>query len=69
MNTSFYTYATSGFGTMFAVLIIVSYLQGHTVDIGGFGLFLVVIASLIYAFYRRNHDKNPLPPKENVHDA
>jgi hypothetical protein len=56
MNASFYTYFSSGVGTAMTAVFIVSFLEGHTIDIGHAGLFLVVTGSLVYAFYRRTFD-------------
>lgn len=69
MKPSFYTYFSSAVGTMMSVLLIVSFLQGHSVDIGNTGLFLVTIVSVVYAFYRRNTDASKLQPKENERDV
>jgi len=53
MKASFYTYFSSAVGTAMIAVFTVSFLEGHTVDIGRAGLFLVVGGGLVYAFYRR----------------
>jgi len=60
MRTSFYTYFSSGYGTLWLVLLAVSIISQSRVDTGNFGLFGFPVIAAIYAFFRRSTDEDKL---------
>jgi hypothetical protein len=56
MSPSFYTYFSSGYGTMWLALLAFSIVTNSHVDTGEFGLIGFPIMAAIYAFYRRKSD-------------
>lgn len=50
---SFFTYFTSGFGTLFLVALLVSLVTGERVDTGAFGLIGFPLLALLYAIARK----------------
>jgi hypothetical protein len=60
MRTSFYTYFTSGYGTLWFAMFAVSFVTDSQVQAGEFGYYGFPIIAVIYAFYRRTSDANKL---------
>jgi len=56
MKTSFWTYFTSGYGTIWIVLLGCSLITQSHIDAGMFGLIGFPIIALIYAGIRRSMD-------------
>lgn len=70
MKTSFWTYFTSGYGTLWLVLLCLGLITQTHIDAGLFGLFGFPIISVIYAAIRRSKDSESfraeaafLPPR------
>jgi hypothetical protein len=66
MRTSFYTYFSIGYGTLWLVLLAVSVITQSRVDTRNFGLYGFPVLAAIYAFFRRTTDadklRQPPPP-------
>lgn len=60
MRTSFYTYFSSGYGTLWLAVIAVSFLTQSCVNTGQLGYFGFPFLAVIYAFYRRASDTKKL---------
>jgi hypothetical protein len=62
MRTSFYTYFSSAYSTLWLIMFAIAFLTTSHVDAGVFGVIGFPIISAIYAFMRRTNDKHKLPP-------
>jgi hypothetical protein len=60
MKTSFYTYLSSGYGTLWFVLFAFSFVTQSHVSAGKFGYYGFPVIALIYAFYRRAADREKM---------
>ena len=72
MRTSFYTYFSSAYGTLWFAMFVFSFLNQSRVQTGEFGYYGFPIIALIYAFYRRDSDTTKLREVKNggiQHDA
>ena len=66
MRTSFWTYFTSGYGTLWLVLLGLGLVTQSHIDAGLFGLFGFPIIALIYASIRRSKDAEIETPEAPV---
>ena len=60
MRTSFYTYFSSGFGTIWGTMIIFGLVTGTNIRLGTVGLIGLAIAGALYAGYRRASDADKI---------
>jgi hypothetical protein len=56
MRTSFYTYFSSAYGTLWLAMFVFSFVTQSRVRTGEFGYYGFPIIALIYALYRRSSD-------------
>ena len=56
MRTSFYTYFSSGCGTLWFFTLALSFFSHRHVETGSVGIFGFPIIALVYALYRRYSD-------------
>jgi hypothetical protein len=66
MKTSFYTYFSSAYGTLWFVVIVFSFITQSHVRTGELGYYGFPVIALIYAFYRRSTDTAKLT-KDKTH--
>ena len=66
MKTSFWTYFTSGYGTLCLVLLGLSLITQSHIDAGLFGLIGFPIIAGIYAWIRRSKDDESTESKVTV---
>jgi hypothetical protein len=62
MRTSFYTYFSSGYGTIWLIMIGWSLITRNHLETGSFGLIGFPIIAAIYAALRRSSDADKLGP-------
>lgn len=55
-RTSFWTYFSSGYGTLWIVVLGVALISQSHIDTGAFGLFGFPVIALVYALVRRSSD-------------
>jgi hypothetical protein len=56
MRTTFFTYFTSAYGTIWLAMFALAFVTQSHIDTGVIGLLGFPIIALIYAFYRRRSD-------------
>jgi hypothetical protein len=64
MRTSFYTYFSSAYGTIWLALFVVSFVTQSHINTGAFGLCGFPLLALGYALYRRSTDEDQLAELE-----
>jgi hypothetical protein len=60
MRTSFYTYFSSGFGTIWMLIFGWSFITSNRFNIGEFGLIAIPVIAIVYAWVRRSSDADRL---------